>query len=271
MQKELLQQVSIKIREKYMKAVRSIDPSSLSYDKDDCVTLYHGTTTSHLISILRNGILPRNQTGIGNWEGEVSSIENVTYLTNKWHYSYALHAHIKQLKSDYGENFVGDVASRTSFPCYVECKVPKGLLVMDEDYILTSRFQQKIKSHLKKNPTVNYMELPNLFDPMECLSQSATVGVLGTIPPSMIHSFTVLADEKMYHYITDENSPYMKDWKKWSEGKGKGKLKLQTLLEKESESDLNGTWFMHQVKNNSIIKFGLNEATGKIAMQQFKS
>jgi hypothetical protein len=267
-EKEMLEQVSAQIRLEYMELIKSIDTSSLSVDSKDCVTLYHGTTTAYLNSIIRNGILPRNQTGIGNWDEEVASVENVTYLTNKWHYSYAIHAHIRYLQKEHGEDFGALTKERTSFPCYVECKVPKDLLVVDEDYFLTSHFLQKLKSQLKKNPDMPYMELPNLFDPMECLSQYATVGVLGNIPPSMIVSFTVLGDENMYRYITEPSSPYVKDWNKWSEGKGKGKLKLITMHEKEAESDLNGTWFIPQVKKNTIIQFGLNEASGKLAMVQ---
>jgi len=264
---DVLEQVSAKIRMDYMEMVRAIDPSSLSYDKHDTVTLYHGTTSGYLNGIIRTGILPRRDTGIDNWQEALSSIENVTYLTNKWHYSYAIHAHIKYAE-EHDVPTESEVKLRNSFPCYVECKVPKGLLVMDEDYFHTSNFLQKLKSHLKKHPDMHYMELPNLFDPMECLAQYGTVGVLGTIPPSMITSFTVLGDESLYQYLIDPSSPYVRDWERWRQGKGKGKLKLRSLLEKEAESDLNGTWFMQQVKKNTIVSFGLNPSTGKLAMVQ---
>lgn len=266
-EKEILEQLSAQIRLEFMEAVRKIDSSSLSNDKNDTVTLYHGTTTANLNAIDREGILPRKQTGKGNWDDNVSSIENVTYLTNKWHYSYAIHAYIKEMQKKHGENFGKFIKERTAFPCYVECKVPKGLLVMDEDYIFSSHYQQKLKSHLKKNPHVPYMELP-IFDAMECLAQYGTVGVVGNIPPSMIVSFTVLGDESFYEYLLEPTSPYVKEWDKWRQGKGKGKMKLKTLWEKEAESDLNGTWYMNQVKPNTLIHFGLNTVTGKLAMQQ---
>lgn len=264
---EVIEQLVMKVRLEYMEKVRSIDTSSLSYDKSDTVTLFHGTTTAYLNFILRGGILPRSQTGNGNWEGEVSSIENVTYLTNKWHYFYAMNAHMNYTKNEQ-VNEPESSASLPSLPCYVECKVPKDLLVVDEDYLLTSHFQQKIKSYTKKNPKAPFEEVFTLIEPMECLAQNATVGVLGTIPPSMIVSFTVLGDENLFRYLTDNHSPYMRDWNKWRQGKGKGKVKLQTLLEKEAESSLNGSWHKSQVRENTLITFAVNPNTGNLAMYQ---
>lgn len=265
--KETLEGIAIKIRLEYMYMVKNMDTSSLSYDANDTVTLYHGTTTGYLNQIIRNGILPRKETGIGNWENEVASIENVTYLTNKWHYAYAMNAHMLHLQNEHGDDPT-KITALTSFPCYIECKVPKDLLVADEDYLLSSYFQQKIKYYMKKNPKSPYTELFDLIDPMECLTQYGTVGVLGSISPSMFVSFTVLGEQNLYQYLLDDSSPYIKDWNKWKQGKGKGKIKLKTLWEKEAESNLNGTWHISQVKKGKIVSFGLNEATRKLAMVQ---
>jgi len=248
------------LKKEYMDSVRqiNIEERQKASNPDDYVTLYHGTTTAYLNSILRNGLLPRIHTGLSNWERTMNSIDNVTYLTNKWHYFYAINA---QMEYEGKQKTSIHQRTRTSFPCYIECRVPRDLLVIDEDFILTNYMLKKIKNSVKRKKDLEY-------DPMECLAEYGTVGVLGEIPPSMMISFTVLGEPKTIEYILDANSQYMKDWHKWQQGKGKGKIKLKQLWEKEAESNLNGTWWTHQLKKGYFVSFGINELTGKLAMIQ---
>lgn len=258
------------IKKRYMDSFLAINIDEIreNAQKDnETITLYHGTTTDRLNSILKKGLLPRKETGFDNWEwndDNENSIENVVYLSNKWHYFYAFNTWGVYLMKKYGENFEGLKQGDKyldTFACYVECKVPKALLVIDEDFIKTRYMEKKIKSYLKRNKEI-------VFDPLECLAQYGTVGVLGGIPPSMITSFTVLADLKLFHYVTDENSPYHKEWYNWQLGKGKGKISLKQMLDKEAESDMNGTWWVHEIKKDCTISFVRNPMSGKIAMIQ---
>lgn len=253
---EALQQ----LKKEYMDDIRqiNIEERKKTANQNDCITLYHGTTTAHINSILQKGLLPRQHTGLSNWEHLMDSIENVTYLTNKWHYFYAINAQMEYEKKH------GASGIRNTFPCYIECKVPKDLLVMDEDFLLTNYMANRIKSAVKRQKVLEY-------DPMECLKEYGTVGVLGEIPPSMIVSFTVLGSPKTIKYFLDKNSQYMKDWHRWQQGKGKGKVKLRQLWEKEAESNLNGTWWTQQLRKGCDVSFGINEITRKIAMVQTRN
>lgn len=50
-------------------------------------TLYHGTRSSHLALIDKNGLVPRSLSGSSNWAHTVESREDAVYLTS----AYALH------------------------------------------------------------------------------------------------------------------------------------------------------------------------------------
>lgn len=140
----------MKLKRKYMNDILSITEEEIkqkAQSDKDTITLYHGTTTDRLNSILQNGILPRAKTGIDNWQGEKSSIETVTYMTNKWHYFYAFRTFQLYINATYGDDFE-NIKHLDTFPCYVECKVPKGLLVMDEDFLFTRFMVKKISSNI---------------------------------------------------------------------------------------------------------------------------
>lgn len=220
---------------------------TVTRDSDEFVTLYHGTSTKYLNDILKKGILPRNQTGHTNWDVHVESIPNVTYLTDKWHYFYAINAVMEHSKEF------------AHFPCYIECKVPKRLLVMDEDFIHSDFMNKKIEKAIRVKSEITY-------DATECLNEYGTVGVYGSITPSMIVSFTVLADQKTISELTKKNGDYVKDWKTWQIGKGKGKVTLRDLHKIEAKSDRNGTWWMNTVDLSAPIGFIINQATGKLAL-----
>ena len=52
--------------------------------KKKTITLYHGTSTKHMDSILKNGLLPRDKTGNSNWDGPVESKAGFVYLTTAY-------------------------------------------------------------------------------------------------------------------------------------------------------------------------------------------
>lgn len=55
--------------------------------------LYHGTSTEHLESILRNGIQPREVTGLpSNWERDVPTMPGYVWLTAAYAVYYAVEA-----------------------------------------------------------------------------------------------------------------------------------------------------------------------------------
>lgn len=265
--KALLKNLSMEhlheIKESYMKQLASIQKEEVfkEIDERDTVTLYHGTSTVHLQSILSKGILPRKDTGNDNWSHVTSSIENVTYMTNKWHYFYGVNASMEYISSLGDEQSMAEkVIEHNVFPCYVECKVPRALLVFDEDAILSKFMFQKVKKALKQQTNIAY-------DPMECLAQYGTVGVIGSILPEYIQSFTVLGEPDMYKYVIDHSSIYYKDWLKWQKGNGKGQLKLKELLQREAQSDLNGTWWVKDIPKGAYIeRFGINPKTNKLAI-----
>lgn len=58
--------------------------------------LYHGTSTQYQIPILKNGLLPRSQTGVSNWatihDGKIESKPYLVYLTNCYPVYFSLQA-----------------------------------------------------------------------------------------------------------------------------------------------------------------------------------
>jgi len=246
----------MKQKKDFMKHILSVNVEGIKQGvkkNNGSVSLYYGTTTAQLSSILLDGILPRKDTHLGNGSNE--SMEPVIYMTNKWHYFDAFNKN---------RSYINEQCEKDRFACYIECRVPKDLLVIDENFITTDYMKRKVQTCLKKDKVI-------IFDAMECLAEYGTVGVLGGISPSMIVSFTVLVAPKMENYIVNPDSPYNKEYYEWSEGKGKGKIKLRQLLEKEATSPLNGTWWINQLRlrNKSFLSnpsFGINQNTGKIAI-----
>jgi hypothetical protein len=217
--------------------LRTLDLSTI--DKTDTVTLYHGTSSYYLNDILRTGILARSHTKNNNWVDSRPSIENMTYMTNKWHYTYAINSFIELQKQGINDN---------NYPAYIECKVPKALLEIDEDFLYSNYMINKLKSFNKNNES----ELNITWE--ECLAQYATVGVIGNIPREYIVSFTILGEDELFKDIfISSDSQYYKEFLKWMAGKGKGKLKLIDLLKMEAKSPYNGTWWVKNIPPSSFI------------------
>lgn len=243
-------------------------------DENDTITLYHGTTTEYLNKILAEGLLPRQVTGTSNWELE--SAEKFTYLTNKWHYYYAYRANEEVLVKKFGEDYIEQPEGRwwqtlDPLPCYIECKIPKALLFADEDMFLTTYMYKKLKTNAKKAEKAGEEDVAISVGWEESLAQYGTAAVYGGVPAKYIHSFTVLGEPTMYLDMFDENKSYLKDFRQWQSGKGKGKrFDMMKMLERETHSDLNGTWWLKEFKGRIIHKFVINPSNGKLAIHFVK-
>lgn len=258
-------------REDYVGFLRSINDDIFNkVDNNDTITLYHGTTTAYLNSILTKGILHTEETGTSNWD--LDAVEKFTYLTNKWHYFYAYRANEEYLIRTYGEEYQDVPEARwwdtlNPLPCYIECKVPKALLFADEDMILSRYVYKKIKYASRKAIKESQEKAPFTLTWEESLAQYGTVAAYGTIPPEYIKSFTVLGDPTMYLDLYAKDGPYRKDYMQWQNGDGKGKrFNMKTMIEREAKSDLNGTFWLKDLHGKLVNRFVFNPKTKKIAI-----
>lgn len=248
------------LKQEYMVSVKNqfkdVDIAQVWKSSKEFVTLYHGTSSYFLNDILTNGILPRNLTEHHNWE-KAPSNEDIIYLTNKWHYNYAYHTTETLLEKKYGEEWhkISEAQwwlTLNPVPIYVECKVPKELLIADEDIFYSNFMRAKIKSCVRQNKPLSLT-----WD--ESLSQYGTVGVFGGIIPSAIETFTVLADGRLRLELMDEDKTYFKEVKKWNKGYGKGKLKKEDLLKIEKKYERIGKFNVKQIPKGLIItEFGMS-------------
>lgn len=253
-------------RDYHKKLLEQMDPEEMKKNSNEkgTVTLFHGTTTAHLNSILKDGLLPRGITKNDNWSDIHSSASNVIYLTNKWHYFYAYQAtdaYMSKVAKERGVEAEPWWASWETIPCYIECEVPKYLLVPDEDFFHSRYVSQKIQSAIKK-------QKPSLeITWEESLAHYATAGIVGGIPTEFIKSFSILGELELQKELMYDNSLYQKDLTKWGHGKGKGDMKLLDLMKREDRSLSNGTWLMNQIpKDKSIGQIGLNPKSNTIAI-----
>lgn len=243
------------LKKQHLEGIEDYKNTITDVNESDYIMLYHGTTLSNLNEILLNGILPRNTTGKSNFTGDILSNENLVYMTNKWHYFYAYNASENEKNEQVIENSLGYL------PCYVEARVPKALLVEDEDFFHSRYVSNKLKNCIKKNN--NYFELTG----EECLAQYGTVAVLEDIKREWLFSFTVIADLDIFHKnFISPKSQYAKDLSSWARGRSKGKLKFIDLVELE-DSYRNITYWMKDIPDNHIISDAfINERTNQLSL-----
>ncbi|GAB6474141.1 hypothetical protein CON36_35425 [Bacillus cereus] len=230
--------IQIELKNEFMKQARNFDLEKLKSqeDRNDTVTLFHGTNTFHLNSILENGILPRNKTGNNNWDKEEAySNEDIVYLTNKWHYWYAYNSTERLLERKYGKDWSSVKEAQwwltgSIFPIYLECEIPKVYLTLDEDIVFSKFVKDEIKRAIKKGTD---LQLNVTWE--DSLAHQGTVGVRGGIPREFIKSIHILGDPHLYLELMDNKRQHMRDYDKWIQGKGKGKLKLKDLQEIEQK------------------------------------
>lgn len=130
--------------------------------------LYHGTSTKHLKSILKNGLQPRNVTGNSNWEGKIESKAGFVYLTDAYPVYFAFCA----AKEECEDLLV------------VAVRVTEKDLYPDEDFIAhclhreVPHFQKMALADI--NPLVN-LEVYKRFA-MASLTNNGLVAVRGVAP-----------------------------------------------------------------------------------------
>lgn len=248
-EKEITEQLKLQHTEMVKELYDNLDNKKI--DKDDYIMLYHGTNLRSLNSILIDGMLTRNITKVSNFNDVIISNEHLVYMTNKWHYFYAFNSFLLDVNSQ----------DTMNIPSYVEVKVPKALLVEDEDFFHSKYVKSKIKRCLKKNE--RYLEISW----EECLAQYGTVAVIGKIPREYLFSFTILADLELFQKnFASEDCQYSKEVVNWGNSKGKGKLKFMDLVKLES-SDINATYFMDSIPENNIIKGAFINDSGMLSLQ----
>lgn len=216
-------------------------------DKKETVRLFFGTSTDKLNSILKNGIPTQERASTARWKGMKVSMKNVTYLTDKWHYFYAVNDCLAHVRKETPNNSLEESYDAGVFPCYIECEIPKELLVMDEDYLITRHMAKKVEKVMVKGGELT-------LDPMECLEKYGTVGVMGAVKPESIKSFTVLGEPGMFNYIADTNGQYIEDWRSWGKSGEKGKLKRKNLVNREQKSKMNVNWELKDIGKGVKIK-----------------
>lgn len=243
------------LKEQHKELIEGIYSSKddLKIDKNDTVTLYHGTSINSLNGILLNGILVRSEINISNFDKKVESNDKLIYMSNKWHYFYA-HNAFKMNSKGKDDYF--------SLPCYLEAKIPKALLVEDEDFLHSPYVKNKIKRCIKRND--KYLEISW----EESLAQYGTVAIIGNLDRSLIESFTILADLNLfYENFISPASQYHKELIKWGEGKGKGKLKFMDLVELEDSAKNITYWMKDFPKDHIITDMFMNESTDMLSLK----
>lgn len=238
-----------------IKRKREEEPST------DKVKLYLGTSSAYLSELLLKGV----QTRFENISDDESSMKNHTItLTNKWHYFNAFNMSNLFIVNKYGENALQEGEKQwwntlETFPCYLECHIPKNKLIHSEIFMHTKYVENKIKSAQKKNKVLK-------VDWNESLGNSGIVSVVQDIPREWIHSFTILPDfQFLLAYLVGKNTVYMKDYFKYKQGKGKGKMRLQDLLEIESRNKMHVSWQLKDLPSKFLInEFRINPEEEKV-------
>ena len=153
--------------------------------------LYHGTTTEHIEDILKNGIKPRYDRGIGNWENAPSR-RDMVYLTN----SYAPFFAHQQCDAEFDNQ-----------PVVIEVDVPVKKLYPDEDYLeqftridpawaeTVEKFTMEQRTEWFKNNLLEYKEFG-----LQSLEQLGNCCFKGIIRPKNIIRYTVLDGPRVLQY-----------------------------------------------------------------------
>lgn len=190
----------------------------------DTVTLYHGTTTRHLNSILQHGLTPRMVNQNSNFE-EVPSNEELVYMTTRWHYWYAYNANEQSLTKQVGEERyemeeVEDLWRETEdIPMYIACEVPRELLTLDEDVVYQYNIRKGMSDGSIQRPEDITLEM--------CLEQG-TVASLAPITLEYINEIVILGNVDFRNYLLDGS--YGQDVSNWFKGLGLGYTDMWEII-----------------------------------------
>lgn len=194
----------------------------------ETITLYHGTTSKHLNSIIRDGLTPRILNKQNNFV-HVPSNQELVYLTNKWHYWYAFNANQQSLIEQVGEErymkeSIEELWKETSdFPMYVTIEVPVEVLTLDEDVVYQLPIRKGLMNGTIKEPTDISLET--------CLAQG-TVASLVSIPPEWISNFGIIGSEDFRDGLLD--GQYGADAHGWFSGFGIGETDILSIFVSET-------------------------------------
>lgn len=204
----------------------------------DMVRVYHGTSTSHLHDILTYGLQPRSVTNRSNWNithnGEnLASIDDVVYVTTKWHYYYA--------------NVVAR-QNKEAFPCYIAFDIPKSALIPDED-----AFHSKLSSERFWTYFYSKGRQPFHLSGEESLLFYHTASIPLGIPLSCIKEVTVLGDHDFLTDILSPSSTYSQCLEEWSQGRLEREVKMSSLYKKMNRSSYNRTFPINAKSEESLV------------------
>ncbi|PGK51524.1 hypothetical protein CN918_27420 [Priestia megaterium] len=191
----------------------------------ETISLFHGTSTRYLNEILQKGILPRKYHQNDNFANiNESSNEHVVYLTNKWHYSYAIVANNTSIEKEVGTELfrnsdIDYLWSLTGdFPMYVELNLPVELLGVDEDTVYQHTFMQKLRSE--------EIQVPSDIAIEDSLSQGTVVS-LKPILPEYINNIVIIGSSEFRYKLL--NGPYAQERSLWANGFGIGELSHEDI------------------------------------------
>jgi hypothetical protein len=147
--------------------------------------LYHGTASRHLPSILKNGLTPRNQTQVSNWDHSIPSNHETVYLTD----SYALYFSAQACEEEHDDRLVVleiDTDMLNEF-----------MLCADEDAVeQTNRGKDDVPGTMEER-TMYYRERAHMYDWRQSLKALGTCGYQDSVPLEAI-TRAALVDMKTY-------------------------------------------------------------------------
>lgn len=252
-----------KLKLDYIESIKSLDLPPVE-EGEETVTLYHGTSSIYLPNILKEGLKPRSATGIDNWSHLTPSIPNVVYLTNKWHYFYAVNAATDTYYQVYGDNWSSidgfdDIVEY--YPCYIKLEVPRSRLILDEDIFLSNYFEGVVDDCKQRNKEI-------ILDPIDAIANYGTVGYLGAIPPEYIKGFGIIANKKIMAMCVFQGEQYAKDYEIWQTGKGLGVLSLKDLEKLEFSLPLNKYYDVSLLpKNKEVTGVKVNFKSNQVKLK----
>lgn len=204
----------------------------------ETVTLYHGTTSKHINSIIKDGITPRTTNKQNNF-AHVPSNEELVYLTSKWHYWYAFNANQNSLIEQVGEERylnepIEDLWKETmDYPMYVEIEVPVEVLTLDEDVV----YQMDIRKGLMDGSITEVSQIT-----LDSCLQQGTAASLVSIPPEWISNFGIIGSQEFRDGLLD--GQYGADTHGWFSGFGMGETDTLSIFVAETTNYNNKNYLL---------------------------
>lgn len=259
--KDLLEALKV-FQSEQIKAKRAALPETLS---GKTMTLYHGTSSSRISSILTNGLQPKSMHGHSNYDDTNPSNEELVYLAKELSLAYAFSVvsmekdqYEKEHDIDFNHLEVIDKEFRTAMEIYyettgnvpviVEVEVPVEWLYFDED-IAYSRdiFENIAKGHLKfEDLTFNVS-----------MSQHTCTSIM-PIPVENIRNVEVIAYAEAEN-VLGEYTMYAQKYRHWINGfqvkREDLKEAYDDLMEKIADDHAGALDEIHVTNKNPQIRY----------------